>query len=114
MTWKLFIDDERWPKEGTGPWTICRCSYDAIEMIKELGMPEEIAFDHDLGLAVDENDNEYFDTTMKLIHWIIDEHYDNGLVIPSNFTFTVHSANPIGAQNIKELMNGFLNDIHKI
>lgn len=104
--WKLFIDDERWPKDDG--WVIIRSSFDAIQEIKERGMPEEIAFDHDLGIAVDENDNEYCDTTMRLVWWIIDSHLDGTLEIPSNFTFSVHSQNPVGARNIQETLEAFL------
>lgn len=108
MGWKLFLDDERWPK--TDGWVILRSSFDAIETVKLDGMPSEIAFDHDLGLACND-DGEYFDTSMRFITWMIDQHYDHGLVIPPDFTYSVHSQNPVGAKNIRELMDGFLNDI---
>lgn len=112
MGWKLFIDDERWPKDDS--FVIARSSADAIEMIKERGMPDNIAFDHDLGIAFDQNDNQYVDSTMRVVHWIIDQHYDHDLAIPEHFTFTVHSMNPIGARNIRELMTGFLRDIGRM
>ncbi len=107
--WKLFLDDERWPK--TDGWVIARSSLDAIELVKQRGMPTEIAFDHDLGFAFDDDLGEYFDTTMKFIWWVIDNHYDHDLEIPVGFKYTVHSQNPIGAANIKSLMDGFLRDI---
>lgn len=100
MTYKLFIDDERFPK--TDDWRICRSSDEAIKMVILYGMPSEIAFDHDLGGD---------DTSMKFIWFIIDSYYDGELAIPENFKYTVHSQNPIGVLNIKGLMDGFLNDI---
>lgn len=111
MGWKLFLDDERWPKEDG--WRIIRSSFDAIETIKVEGMPQEIAFDHDLGIAYND-DGEYEDTSMRLIWWIIDQHYDGNLEIPEGFKYSVHSQNPIGAANIKGLMDGFLNDIGRL
>ena len=41
MTYKLFIDDERYPV--TPDWFIARNSYDAIYAVKEYGLPSEIA-----------------------------------------------------------------------
>jgi len=99
MVWKLFLDDERYPsQEG---WFIARSSQEAIELVEKIGMPCEIAFDHDLGGD---------DTSIKFIWWVIDQHYDNGLEI-GDLQYSIHSQNPIGAANIKGLMEGFLNDI---
>ena len=100
MTYKLFLDDERWPK--TTDWLLVRSSHQAINAVQLYGMPNEIAFDHDLGGP---------DTAMHFIWWIVDNHYDNKLEIPVDFKYTVHSQNPIGAANIKHLMDGFLTDI---
>lgn len=99
MSYKLFLDDERFPaQEG---YTICRSSKEAIDLLEDKGVPSEICFDHDLGGT---------DTSMKYIHFLIDYILDGGCVIPSNFTYSVHSQNPIGARNIKSIMDGFLKD----
>lgn len=100
MPWKLFLDDERFPKEEG--WIIARSSEEAIDLVLRRGMPEEIAFDHDLGGD---------DTSMYFIHWMIDQYYDYGLDIPLDFVFSVHSQNPVGAKNITSLMSAFLKDI---
>lgn len=100
MNYKLFIDDERFPVQDD--WVIVRSSEEAINYVRAHGFPNEISFDHDLGGE---------DTSMKFIWWFIDQYYDNGLAIPVDFKYSVHSQNPIGAENIKGLMNGFLNDI---
>ena len=47
MTYKMFIDDERFPK--TDDWTIVRSSQEAIDCVLKKGIPSHIAFDHDLG-----------------------------------------------------------------
>ena len=100
MTYKMFLDDERFPTSDD--WVIVRSSNEAIDLVKHQGMPYEIAFDHDLGED---------DTSMKFVHWIIEAFYDGNLVFPDNFTFYVHSQNPIGARNIESLMVSFLFDI---
>ena len=97
MTYKLFIDDERHPI--TYDWEIVRSSQEAILAIKKLGMPKEISFDHDLGGE---------DTSIPFIWYIINEFLDGNLTWPENFKYSVHSQNPIGKENIKKLMDGFL------
>lgn len=98
MTRQLFIDDERFPPEGKD-FAIVRSSAEAIEFVKINGCPSFISFDHDLGGD---------DTSMKFIWWLIDSHLDGNVAIPENFSFYVHSQNPIGARNITELLNGFI------
>lgn len=97
MTYKLFIDDERFP--ATDDWVIVRSSQEAIAMIIEYGMPYFISFDHDLGGE---------DTAIRVIRWIIESFLDGNLEIHPDFDFYVHSQNPIGAENIRKLMSGFL------
>ena len=94
---KMFLDDERSPI--TDDWAIVRSSQEAIDHVKAYGMPVEIAFDHDLGGD---------DTSMVFLWWMVGELLDGNLVIPKEFTFSVHSQNPIGARNIESLMEGIL------
>jgi hypothetical protein len=101
MTYKLFIDDERFPAaEG---YLIVRSSGEAIEACKEYGFPDYISFDHDLGGE---------DTSMIFINWMIDRTLDSmvdgvpGLHFPRNYY--VHSQNSVGVQNIRGLMDGFI------
>lgn len=102
MTWKLFIDDERFPI--TDDWQIARSSQEAIDMVQANGMPAEIAFDHDLGGD---------DTSMKFIWWFIDAYYD-GLLLIGDLSYTIHSQNSVGVKNIRGLMDGFLKDIGRL
>ena len=97
MIWKLFIDDERHPV--TDDWVIARSSADAIKQVVERGMPSEIAFDHDLGGD---------DTAFRFINWLTEELIDGRVVIPTNFQYTIHSQNPVGARNIANRMNALL------
>ena len=98
MKYKLFIDDERYPIGDS--WVIARTSNEAVEIIKEHGIPSFISFDHDLGGS---------DTSMIFIHKMIDFILDGDMMIPDNFDFYVHSQNPIGKQNIEGILKSFIN-----
>jgi hypothetical protein len=95
---KLFIDDVRpSPNEN---WILVRSSAEAIGWLKTHGCPSEISFDHDLGGD---------DTAMRVVHWMIETDMDmDGTFIPPRFRFNVHSANPVGRENIKGLLEGYL------
>lgn len=94
MSWKLFIDDERMPNQPD--FIIARNSYDAIWMINNYGIPIEIAFDHDLGGQ---------DTAMRVVSYLEDLVYIKEVKLPEFFTFSVHSQNPVGKQNIIAAMS---------
>lgn len=100
MSWKLFLDDERFPVDQD--FVVARSTEEAIALVQQNGLPSQIAFDHDLGGA---------DTSIKFIWWMINQYYDHNLIIPSDFTYSIHSQNVCGAANIKGLMDGFLNNI---
>lgn len=81
--YKLYLDDIRNPISDD--WIICRSSSEALDYITNHGQPTFISFDHDLGGD---------DTSMvflKALSTMVDE---------PTFDYIVHSANPIGAQNI--------------
>lgn len=101
---RIFLDDERHPP-STGlykdamivrsceefQWliTMCRDSNDTIS---------GISFDHDLG-----NGPSGMDCAKFLIEYDLD--YD---ILDERFTFTVHSMNPVGAGNIRNIMTSYL------
>lgn len=95
----LFIDDERYPPNDGTNWTIVRSSSEAIEYVLNHGCPTFISFDHDLGGE---------DTAMVFLHWLIEKDMDQPGFIPAELTFAVHSQNPIGARNLKCLLEGYL------
>lgn len=103
MTYSLFIDDERIPGNRKPPagdrWVIVRSVNDAIKYIERVGWPGFITFDHDLG----ENEPTGYD----FAKWIVDRALD-GKNLPSYFTFDIHSQNPVGAENIRSLLNNYL------
>jgi hypothetical protein len=112
MSYNLFIDDCRDPidvKWGTigqrrlyreEEWLIARNWLDVLELVISLGFPQLISFDHDLG----ECQETGHDIAKRLCAMVLD-----GVELPENFTFLVHSKNPVGAANIRNYMEAFLN-----
>ena len=96
---KMFIDDERFPPNDGESWVICRTSSEAIEWVKQNGIPDYISFDHDLGGE---------DTSRVFIKWLTDELIDGRLEFTKAFAISVHSQNPIGAKWIRETMDGLI------
>lgn len=96
--YRLFIDDLR---EPTSPdWVIARTSAEALEVLQTQGCPDEISFDHDLGGE---------DTAMVVVRRLIELDLDaEGTFIPHHFVFFVHSANPVGSENIRGLLGSYL------
>lgn len=94
---KVFIDDERYPI--TNDIVVIR-TFDAFKkFVKENGCPVFISFDHDLG----HDQPSGFD----IAKWLIEEDLDND-IIPIGFEFDVHSQNPVGGENIRSLLNNYL------
>jgi hypothetical protein len=98
MTYHLFIDDERFPPDDGKNWNIVRTSDEAIGCVIMCGVPEFVSYDHDLGGD---------DTSMKFIWWMIDAYLD-GKIDGFPVNYTVHSQNPVGARNIRELLDAFI------
>lgn len=97
----MFIDDERLPPEGN--WAIVRSSDEAIEYVQDWGVPNFISFDHDLGGT---------DTSIRFINWLIAQHLDEKLqTFPTEYY--VHSQNPVGAENIRSLMDAYISYIRE-
>lgn len=97
---KLYIDDLRTPLSSE--WKIVRSSTEAIDHMRVYGCPSYISFDHDLGGE---------DTAIVVIKWMIECDLDfNAAFFPSDFQFNIHSANPVGSENIRGLLEGYLNN----
>lgn len=99
MCWKLFLDDEREPV-GTG-WTVCRNVSEVESVVKVFGLPKFISFDHDLGYGP--SPVGYYNDGMGCAKYIIHKALD-GLPLPADFDYYVHSQNPVGAENIRSYM----------
>jgi hypothetical protein len=114
---KLYLDDVRYPK--TEGWDIVRTYDDFVNWITNNGLPDEISFDHDLSR---EHTKFFFDngghdnppdpqqkefnekTGYDSAKWLCDYCLTNGLPIPE---WNVHSANPVGSENIRGLLKNF-------
>jgi hypothetical protein len=90
VSYKLFLDDERYPI--TDDWVIVRTSQEAIAHVKSHGFPSYISFDHDLGGE---------DTAIVFINWLTEQLIDGHLTIPKDFDYYVHSQNSVGVVNIR-------------
>lgn len=101
---KLYLDDVRdLPDES---FLLARSYEEAVLFVKENGIPPFISFDHDLG--VDENE-KLLPTGFDFAKWLVEMDMDNIYKFPENFSFNVHSANPVGKANIEGYLNNYLN-----
>ena len=97
MTWKLFLDDLRAPPDGT--WVVARSVAAAQAHITEYGLPHTVSLDHDLGNGTD---------APVLLHWLINQHLDGVIDCTKITTVGVHSANPVGRENLLGLWVSFM------
>ena len=105
---KLYLDDVRNPNsEG---WDIVRTYEDFVSWIEEKRLPDEVSFDHDLASIqydsqkTQESFNYHEKTGYDAAKWLCEYCWTNGLPIP---TWNVHSANPVGRDNIIQLIENF-------
>jgi len=89
----LFLDDVRLPPSQQ--YIPARSSQEALDIIQILGWPKFMSLDHDLGGD---------DTTMVFLRRLVNEVWDGEQPIPD---YIVHSANPVGAQNIIAFMESW-------
>lgn len=104
--YKMFLDDLRcaekyYPNQG---FITMRTYYDAVEYVKKHGVPSFISFDHDLADDADEEMTGY-SFAKFMIDYIIDNELD------CIFDYVVHSANPVGKENIEYYLNNGFNFI---
>jgi hypothetical protein len=104
MTWNLFLDDERFPPDDGWDWVIARNVASAMSEIINRGMPSYISFDHDLG----ENEKTGYDLVKVLIDDALSDPDEPDYQFPADFSYYVHSQNPIGKANIEGLLNNYL------
>ena len=97
---KMFIDDERNPKKIKFDY-IARDYKETMKLFDKYGCPSFNSFDHDLGAK----SKTGFDITKNMVERDLDK---KGRWIPNNFTYDVHSANPVGKKNISGLLDNYL------
>jgi hypothetical protein len=121
MSYKLFLDDVRVPYdvfrmtilpiyENDSDWVIVKSFGEFVDILIAKGIPDVISFDHDLSYDhyLEENqsgDIEYdslgektgYDAAKMLVHVCQEQNKE----LPMYY---VHSANPVGAENIKRYL----------
>ena len=93
MSWNLYLDDERMASKER-PYMLARTVAEARDFVNALGPPRFMSLDHDLGGA---------STTMDFLKWLVQNLGDVG-AIPD---YQVHSANPVGRDNIIAFMESW-------
>ena len=94
---------------------------DFVSHIKFKGIPDMVSFDHDLGEDVAREkvrmgtskrqarkQKKETKSGFDCAKWLVDYCIDNKIQIPH---FGVHSANPVGAENIRGLLNNAMKHI---
>ena len=108
---KLFLDDLRTPQmvydqTEAGDFIVVRSYREFIQYIRQNGLPDFISFDNDLGL--DEKD-ELAPDGYAAAKWLV---YESGLDL-RKLSFKVHSANPVAAEQIRGLLNNYIEHLKK-
>jgi len=103
---KLFLDDVRTiemvcDKTMESEFDIVRTYDEFVGYIEKNGLPNYISFDNDLGLG---EDGKVAPDGLAAAKWLV---YKSGLDL-RNLDFTVHSANPVAAEQIKGLLNNYI------
>lgn len=129
MSKLLWLDDVRDPFAKDGEWLVfapmkaheviwVKDYNEFVAWITENGLPDGIAFDHDLAdehyapqahwdekyASWAESQNFKEKTGMDCAKWLVDYCLDNDKVLPR---FGSHSANPPGRENIIKLLTNF-------
>jgi hypothetical protein len=100
----LFLDDLRDPPNDGRRWAVARSCAEARKMVMNSGSsPFLVSFDHDLG-----DDGEPEETGYTFAKWLVEQDLDRPGFLHSGFSYRVHSANPIGAENIRRLLDNYL------
>jgi hypothetical protein len=117
---KLFLDDNRTPYDvfkltinpvyEKNDWEIVKTHAEFVSYIETNGLPDIISFDHDLSFEhyLEENQSGTIDynllnekTGYHCAAWLIEYCTKNKLKLPQCL---VHSMNPIGSENIKNIL----------
>lgn len=135
MSYNLFLDDIRHYNDtaNSAPvhlkpmyrklvWIIVRSYHEFVAYIEKNGLPTRVSFDHDLALEhytleeyweTYEKSKEYQEsiedsykkkTGKHCAEWLVQYCLDNKLDLPEYY---IHSMNPVGADNIKSVLNNY-------
>src|SRR5688572_18750344 len=99
---KLFLDDIRtvdmiYDKSVESEFDVVRNYSDFVHYIQNMGLPDFISFDNDLGL---DKTGEIAPDGYAAAKWLV---YESGIDL-RNLKFKVHSANPVASSQIEGLL----------
>lgn len=97
MSYALYLDDVRKPKTDRD-WVVVNSFAEFCDAITELGLPDHVSFDHDLG----DDEPSGYDCVKWLVRYLLDNQIQTGA-----FTYNAHSANPVGRDNILGLLQSW-------
>lgn len=100
----LFLDDVRDVEkyfEKADNVILCRSYDEAVALVQERGLPEFVSFDHDLGDTENEVEKSGYEFAKFLVQYMMEND------IKGEFKYQVHSANPIGAENISAYLKNW-------
>ena len=98
---RIYLDDERNPKVEQFD-EVLRSIDEFKNLLRHTSTPiSYISFDHDLGSDCPKT------TGYACAKWLVDFDRDFN-VLSEDFTFNIHSANPVGARNIHMYMEQYL------
>jgi hypothetical protein len=100
---RLYLDDVREPKNTFDK--VVRSYEEAVEFVEQNGIPSYISFDHDLGCN---SDGSILKSGFDFAKWLVNTDLDKKHKFPKDFSFNVHSANPIGRNNIESILYNYL------
>ncbi len=103
MSWKLWLDDQafdpdcplRWAPEG---FFAATSSQIAIDHVLCSGLPDFVDFDHDLADG---------DNAMRFLRWLEYSWNAEGIAGIKPFGYRIHSANPVGTDNLVSFMESW-------
>ena len=105
---KLYLDDIREPDDAD--CIVVRSFDEATNFVLERGVPEFISFDHDLGCS---DDGQINHSGYDFARWLVESVISGLITISDDFTFAIHSQNPVGSKNIEMLLNRYMLFRHK-
>lgn len=78
---------------------------DAIEYIKENGIPRNLVFEYDLGLDESGEEKNGYD----LARWLVNSAFDGSLAFPDDFKYELNTQNfTIEKHQVSSLFNNYL------
>ena len=103
--YSVYLDDIRSPHYITESkrynLVVCRSYSEFKSTVEAVGeLPYFISFDHDLG--------EGAETGYDVARWVVEQVLNGTYKLPGGFSYSVHSANPPGADNIQGLLDSFV------